>query len=229
MKMLRRTGSEKNKSTNFGRTPLSQDDELLTNLNDSMIKADLNNDGPSSISSAAQNNDPSNIRSMLIRKKSTKKGSKKNKKQLFDDEMDPYDSDPGGSYRSHCLQIRGTSDKSCLQILPFRKKPSLKVSSSSSSSNTKSTSGPEQQSAEDSESTAAPSPLNSELGDDVLIQTPASIPSDKVRYSLRTTIGDGSEEQPSMDMEQRELRPNNIKLNVSHWSDQGGRNYMEDR
>mmetsp|Transcript_1335 Transcript_1335/g.1452 ORF Transcript_1335/g.1452 Transcript_1335/m.1452 type:complete len:336 (+) Transcript_1335:1-1008(+) len=30
-------------------------------------------------------------------------------------------------------------------------------------------------------------------------------------------------------MERRELRPNNIHINVSHWSDFGGRNYMEDR
>jgi hypothetical protein len=30
-------------------------------------------------------------------------------------------------------------------------------------------------------------------------------------------------------MERRELRPNNVRMNVSHWSDEGGRPYMEDR
>jgi len=63
---------------------------------------------------------------------------------------------------------------------------------------------------------------------------PASLPRDlaRVRYSLRTSIGDGTVAQPggsaSM-MERRELRPNNVHINVSHWSDFGGRNYMEDR
>merc|ERR1740133_52367 len=63
---------------------------------------------------------------------------------------------------------------------------------------------------------------------------PASLPRDlaRVRYSLRTAIGDGTDVQPGGSaamMERRDLRPNNIHINVSHWSDFGGRNYMEDR
>jgi hypothetical protein len=52
-----------------------------------------------------------------------------------------------------------------------------------------------------------------------------------VRYSLRSSITDGSEKQPMGPtvMERRELRPNNVQMNVSHWSDTGGRPYMEDR
>jgi hypothetical protein len=78
--------------------------------------------------------------------------------------------------------------------------------------------------------------MTSEMGDaptGVAGQTPSSLPNNlkRVRYSLRSSITDGSEKQPTGPsvMERRELRPNNVHLNVSHWSDEGGRPYMEDR
>jgi len=79
--------------------------------------------------------------------------------------------------------------------------------------------------------TAPPSPLQSEMGD--LGQAPASLPPSltRVRYSLRSSITDGAEPQPlgPTVMERRDLRPNNVQMNVSHWSEEGGRPYMEDR
>ena len=78
------------------------------------------------------------------------------------------------------------------------------------------------------EDTAPPSPTPSML-DNV---TPASIPSNAVgvRYSLRSMIGDGTQQPdgPTV-MERRHLRPNGSHLNVSHWSADGLRPYMEDR
>ena len=77
--------------------------------------------------------------------------------------------------------------------------------------------------------------LNTSFTSDSSGASPASLPHDlaRVRYSLRTTIGDGTEIQPdgrsAAMMERRDLRPNQIHINVSHWSDFGGRNYMEDR
>ena len=45
----------------------------------------------------------------------SKKGEKKI--SLDDDEQyDPYDSDPGESYRQHCMRINGLSTKSCLTL-----------------------------------------------------------------------------------------------------------------
>jgi hypothetical protein len=89
----------------------------------------------------------------------------------------------------------------------------------------------------DTVATSPPSPLTSEIDDYMRDHhnhnTPASLPRDlaRVRYSLRTSIGDGKETQPSGPsvMERRELRPNNIHINTSHWSEFGGREYMEDR
>merc|ERR1712032_1709058 len=69
--------------------------------------------------------------------------------------------------------------------------------------------------------------------EDPLSQTPDSLQSefDLVPYSFRTSIGDGSESQPSGPnvMDRRELRPNGVHINVSHWSATGCRPYMEDR
>ena len=128
-----------------------------------------------------------------------------------EDEVDPYDSDPGESYREHCKQARGFSTKSCLAVPKFLNKTGLRE--------------------EQSVLTAPPSPLQSEMGD--LGQAPASLPSSltRVRYSLRSSITDGAEPQPQGPtvMERRDLRPNNVLLNVSHWSGEGGRPYMEDR
>ena len=142
-----------------------------------------------------------------------KEGKKKKKeKPIYEDEMDPYDSDPGESYRSHCLKINGIKT-SCLRI-PRRLKNTA---------------------TEKDETTAAsspPSPVSSEV-DDILQHTPETLPSNttRVRYSLRTSIGDGSQSQPNGPslMSRRELRPNNVQVNVSHWSDCGARPYMEDR
>lgn len=148
-----------------------------------------------------------------------KKNKRKEKKVNFPDEdYDPYDSDPGESYRQHCLRVNGMSSKSCLKLPTFLKPPSIENRSATGEAET--------------EMTSPPSPMASELGD-VLGQTPASLPHDltRVRYSLRSSITDGSEKQPSGPsvMERRELRPNNVHINTSHWSDSGARHYMEDR
>jgi len=83
-----------------------------------------------------------------------------------------------------------------------------------------------------SSSTSPPSPIGSE-SEDVLNQTPNSLSHEmtRTRYSLRSAIGDGGEKQPTGPsiMDRRELRPNGVALNVSHWSDTGCRSYMEDR
>ena len=149
-----------------------------------------------------------------------KKNKRKEKKSsLPDAEYDPYDSDPGESYRAHCLRVDGMSTKSCLKLPTF-----LKQGGQSSSRGLVGES--------ETQMTSPPSPMTSELGD-VLSQTPASLPADhsRVRYTLRSSITDGAEKQPSGPsvMERRELRPNNVHINVSHWSDAGARQYMEDR
>ena len=148
-----------------------------------------------------------------------RKGGLWRKKDEDDDDIDPYDSDPGESYREHCMKVKGVSSKSCLVMPTFLRNPR--------------TSGLRE---EESVLTAPPSPMTSEMGDlpmGVAGQSPSSLPNNlkRVRYSLRSSITDGSEKQPTGPsvMERRELRPNNIHLNVSHWSDEGGRPYMEDR
>lgn len=142
-----------------------------------------------------------------------------------DDDLDPYESDPGESYRDHCLKFQlnnnnnGIGNRTCLALPKFLRKQQPNEQQQP------------RQATPSTVLTAPPSPLQSELGD--LLHTPASLPptSSRVRYSLRSSITDGSEKQPmgpSM-MERRELRPNGIHLNVSHWTDEGGRPYMEDR
>ena len=148
--------------------------------------------------------------------KSKTKRREKKRTSLPNDEYDPYDSDPGESYRQHCLRVNGMGTKSCLPKLPvFLKAPVITNAAET-----------------ETEMTSPPSPMASEVGD-VLGQAPASLPSDqtRVRYSLRSSITDGSEKQPSGPsvMERRELRPNHVHINVSHWSDPGARQYMEDR
>lgn len=136
----------------------------------------------------------------------------------FDEDLDPYDSDPGESYRQHCLRVAAQSTKSCLSVPKFLKNSSKQLQRGSEGGETV--------------LTAPPSPMASELGD-LFGHLPASLPpnTQRVRYSLRSSITDGSEKQPlgPSVMERRELRPNNVHLNVSHWSDTGGRPYMEDR
>lgn len=136
---------------------------------------------------------------------------RKQKKEKEEAEADPYDSDPGESYREHCEKNRGFSTKTCLAVPKFLRNNRE----------------------EESVLTAPPSPMASETGDNPFGQIPSSLPRNltRVRYSLRSSITDGSEKQPAGPsvMERRELRPNNVRMNVSHWSDEGGRPYMEDR
>lgn len=149
------------------------------------------------------------------RKRKEKKSTEKSNKKFEDpddEDIDPYDSDPGESYREHCMRMKGVSNKSCISVPRFLRN-GRKVE-------------------DETVMTAPPSPMASEMGD-IFGQIPASLPSNltRVRYSLRSSITDGSEKQPSGPsvMERRELRPNNVHINVSHWSDAGGRPYMEDR
>jgi len=229
----------------------------------------------------------------------------RNKKgDLPKDQYDPYDSDPGESYREHCERLQGES-RSCLVLPKFFKdgkfgrklsgtynlnsnsqvghSSGLKTKVLMQSVNQQGLSQHNQHhnhnNDDKSGATSPPSPFHSEpdtsrspmkqqqhprrqsnpLHPQQSIHTsglsspsltppplgssqgggtpnnPASLPRDlaRVRYSLRTSIGDGTEVQPgggsAAMMERRELRPNNIHINVSHWSDFGGRNYMEDR
>jgi len=165
-------------------------------------------------------------------------GTSTHTKELPKKEADPYDSDPGESYRDHCERIQEERSRSCLAIPRFLKDGKFMTRHNSvgnSNLRVKITQNGEIQSG----ATSPPSPLISEPELSMLNplqekNMPSSLPRDlaRVRYSLRTSIGDGAETQPggsaSM-MERRELRPNNIHINVSHWSDFGGRNYMEDR
>ena len=151
------------------------------------------------------------------------------KKELPKAEADPYDSDPGESYRDHCERIQDERrSKSCLAIPRFLKDGKKFGRVANNNLKVRINNNGDLQSG----ATEPPSPLLSEP--DVSKSTPSSLPRDlaRVRYSLRTSIGDGTEKQPGASasmMERRELRPNNIHINVSHWSDFGGRNYMEDR
>lgn len=140
---------------------------------------------------------------------------KEKKKEAAEEELDPYDSDPGESYRQHVQKAKGNFSRSCLGAPAFLKTKSARRTKE-----------------EESEITSPPSPLTSELGDP-FGQLPVSLPANAalVKYSLRSSITDGSEKQPAGPsvMERRELRPNTVHINVSHWSDPGGRPYMEDR
>ena len=182
---------------------------------------------------------------------STRNNNNNNKKKpLPGEEYDPYDSDPGESYREHCERIKGDRTRSCLVMPRFLKDMNNNNNSSNGDKDVISRGlfGGKSNAAvsPNTVATEPPSPLTSEMDDmsptaNALFQhhypngLPASLPRDlaRVRYSLRTSIGDGSERQPALAathlMERRELRPNNIHINVSHWSDFGGRNYMEDR
>jgi hypothetical protein len=144
----------------------------------------------------------------------SKRKEKEKKLSLLDDEeYDPYDSDPGESYRQHCMKVNGLNTKACLRMPRILARTNRTIE-------------------DESVVTAPPSPFHSDL-EETLNQFPASLAPNatRVRYSLRTSIGDGAERQPTGPsvMDRRELRPNGVQLNVSHWSDMGGRNYMEDR
>jgi len=130
---------------------------------------------------------------------------RRKKDNLPKDEYDPYDSDPGESYREHCERLKGEGTRSCFTLPRFLQHKVDAV-------------------------TTEPTPPTSPMRDMEGPRTPLSLPRDlaKVRYSLRTTIGDGGQVQPPS-MDERELRPNYVHINVSHWSAFGGRDYMEDR
>ena len=156
--------------------------------------------------------------------KSRSRSSKSKKKEAIEDDEDPYDSDPGESYRRHCMSARtGSISRSCLGVpnILVRKQSMRKKDFPS-----------EAEEEEETVLTSPPSPLTSEMGDPYG-PLPPSLPHNPVfvRYSLRSSVTDGSEPQPNGPsvMERRELRPNSVHLNVSHWSDWGGRAYMEDR
>jgi protein phosphatase 1L len=147
------------------------------------------------------------------RRKIRLRRKEKKKVEVGEENLDPYDSDPGQSYRQHCALATGIGYRSCMGVPGFLKNSRSKVE-------------------EESVLTSPPSPLASEMGD-LFGQLPASLPTNAalVKYSLRSSITDGSERQPAGQsvMERRELRPNMVHLNVSHWTDPGGRPYMEDR
>lgn len=63
--------------------------------------------------------------------------------------------------------------------------------------------------------------------------SPSSIPPNAItslKYSLRSMIGDGTDQPngPTI-MQRRSLSPNKVHVNTSHWSSHGLRPYMEDR
>jgi len=63
--------------------------------------------------------------------------------------------------------------------------------------------------------------------------SPSSLPPSAVsglKYSLRSMIGDGTHQPngPTI-MQRRSLKPNQVHINLSHWSCHGLRPYMEDR
>lgn len=150
-----------------------------------------------------------------LRRKEKKKGG-------TESDIDPYDSDPGESYRQHVSRAKGISSKSCMGI------PNFLLGNTNSSSSIVSRGKVEKTTTE----VTVTDPMTPELGE-TFPKLPASLPPNAtlVKYSLRTSISDGSEKQPSGSsvMERRELRPNSVQINVSHWSDPGGRPYMEDR
>lgn len=191
--------------TRFRRRDATQPfpDSLLEELDDE----DEISKSTSATSSASN---PFEMRRRRRLKKQKEAVQKEKKKQLVEEDADPYDSDPGESYRAHCMRIQGLNTKTCLAVPTFFRNKDLEG---------------------DTVMTEPPSPFSSEL-EDVLNQTPRSLPSNHVvRYSLRTSIGDGSAKQPTGAslMDRRELRPNNVQINVSHWSATGARPYMEDR
>lgn len=120
---------------------------------------------------------------------------------------DPYESDPGESYRDHCEQQQQQEEgtKSCLSMPKFLRK---------------------------SRNQSPTSVLMMETTDDEYV-SPQSLPKDLSRlcYSLRSEVGDGSKGEPQQGQQEQEraLRPNRVHINVSHWSDFGKRDYMEDR
>lgn len=124
-----------------------------------------------------------------------------------DDEFnDPYESDPGESYRDHCERMEADAfpkSKSCLPIPKFLTNPKYKRKSK-------------------------PEPIIEQEQDTAL--HPQSLPLElqQLKYSEQSEIGDGSQAQ-DWEARSRSLRPNKTHINISHWSDFGKRDYMEDR
>lgn len=127
--------------------------------------------------------------------------------------VDPYESDPGESYREHCVKHDNRS-LNCLTLPQFLIKNQTKQQP------------PPNRHHHLYDGRTETSPFHDG-------SPPTSLPrsATRVRYSLRSTITDGTDPQPMGPsvLERRKLRPNDVKLNISHWSDEGGRPYMEDR
>ena len=210
IKFPNRSGSSLESMTRFRRRDATQPfpDPLLEEPDD---EDDEISKSTSATSSQSNPFEMRRRRRLKKQKDAVQKDKKKErKKQLVEEDVDPYDSDPGESYREHCMRIKGLNTKTCLAVPSFFRNKDLEG---------------------DTVMTEPPSPFSSEL-EDVLNQTPRSLPSNHVvRYSLRTSVGDGSAKQPegASVMDRRELRPNNVQVNVSHWSATGARPYMEDR
>jgi hypothetical protein len=145
--------------------------------------------------------------------KSEKKSAKKkntSKRSPEEEAEDGNESDTGISYRQHCMSTKSLGTKSCMR------KPSFMLKNAAEKGGV--------------QITPSPSSTESEF-DEPIGEHPPELPGDVMRYSFRTAIGDGSEKQVASAsvMERRDLRPNNCHLDVGHWSDKGGRGYMEDR
>jgi hypothetical protein len=162
--------------------------------------------------------------------------------------VDPYESDPGESYREHCArnnQYRALNQ--CLSLPQFLLKnisnhdddddeeQEIKNGIHHRSSahhhhhrrrnHRRGGTDDDDEAGTESPDTTSPRQSNT--------TSPGHLPrsATRIRYSLRSTITDGTDPQPTGPsvLERRKLRPNDVKLNISHWSDEGGRPYMEDR
>eukprot|EP00521_Asterionellopsis_glacialis_P017101 CAMPEP_0195295202 /NCGR_PEP_ID=MMETSP0707-20130614/16825_1 /TAXON_ID=33640 /ORGANISM="Asterionellopsis glacialis, Strain CCMP134" /LENGTH=480 /DNA_ID=CAMNT_0040356365 /DNA_START=247 /DNA_END=1686 /DNA_ORIENTATION=+ len=210
----------------------SSDDELPDNSAKNTTRRRRRRFGKKSSSGSGDKQTPDSPR------KSSSKSKKKGTSYVDpnDEDNDPYDSDPGESYREHCMRIKGLDSKSCLRVPGFLQKNSSNNKSNNNNNNNSSSRNNVREDDTTQTSRASASSPMPEM-DDVLTMPPGSLANLQqneeglVRYSLRTSVGDGSQKQPTGPsvMERRELKPNGVSINVSHWSDTGCRPYMEDR
>jgi hypothetical protein len=161
--------------------------------------------------------------------------------------VDPYESDPGESYREHCArnnQYRALNQ--CLSLPQFLLK-NISNHDDDDDEEQEIKNGIHHRSSahhhhhrrrnhrrggtdDDEAGTESPDTTSPRQSTNT---SPGHLPrsATRIRYSLRSTITDGTDPQPTGPsvLERRKLRPNDVKLNISHWSDEGGRPYMEDR
>jgi hypothetical protein len=158
--------------------------------------------------------------------------------------VDPYESDPGESYREHCArnnQYRALNN--CLSLPQFLLK---NISNHDDEEELEGKNGiyrsahhhhhrrrNHRRGGTDDDEAGTESPDTTSPRQSTTNTSPGHLPrsATRIRYSLRSTITDGTDPQPTGPsvLERRKLRPNDVKLNISHWSDEGGRPYMEDR